>query len=337
MSNPPLLSYRATSVDPDNLATVASRTELQVNRLAPSERPSTVRQAQSPDGWAFDLTELHSRLYASGGMLPDAMLVLFVYRGGDSTINGVPLETGVILTLPPGKSFDARIEPGLGYVGLSMPRERWEAIQFGATRDREDEAHRPGYVRLNPQRSVLLEGLAMRAAVRFHTQSEGTGALEFPADTFDQFASEIAIAAAADGGPARSPSSRSARRRLHQAHRARDFIRAHVQEPISIGRLCAEAGVSRRQLEYIFRQAFGVTPHDFIQLTRLNEIRRTLASAKGFGRTVTDVALDFGVTHLGRFSAAYRALFGESPRDTKRQAGRSSEQLAGRRPALVRQ
>src|SRR5262249_44211185 len=97
------------------------------------------------------------------------------------------------------------------------------------------------------------------------------------------------------------------------------FIFAHIREEIPILRLCREIGVSRRQLEYAFHTAFGVAPHEFIQSVRLNEARRQLMTARQRGLTVTEVASDVGITHLGRFSLAYRRLFGESPRATHKQ------------------
>ena len=81
-------------------------------------------------------------------------------------------------------------------------------------------------------------------------------------------------------------------------------------------RLCREVGVSRRQLEYAFRTVFDVGPREFIHLLRLNEIRRRLIKARRNGSTVTGIAFDCGITHLGRFAASYRSLFGESPKRT---------------------
>jgi hypothetical protein len=39
-------------------------------------------------------------------------------------------------------------------------------------------------------------------------------------------------------------------------------------------------------------------------------------AAEPDGATVKMAALETGVRHLGRFAAEYRALFGESPRET---------------------
>ena len=51
-------------------------------------------------------------------------------------------------------------------------------------------------------------------------------------------------------------------------------------------------------------------------LTRLNGAHHALAYADKMKTTVTDVAMGLGFTHMGRFSKAYKDLFGELPSDT---------------------
>ncbi|TIU26728.1 MAG: AraC family transcriptional regulator, partial [Mesorhizobium sp.] len=115
----------------------------------------------------------------------------------------------------------------------------------------------------------------------------------------------------------------SASHHFRQASAAEDFIRTHIREDIPIVRLCKEIGVSRRQLEYAFRTTFAVTPLEFIRALRLNEARRLLTTARANGLSVTTIAMDVGVNHLGRFAANYRLFFGESPKETLQRAGRS--------------
>ena len=43
---------------------------------------------------------------------------------------------------------------------------------------------------------------------------------------------------------------------------------------------------------------------------------RALMTADPQTHSVTQIALDTGFSHLGRFSVAYRAYFGEAPRET---------------------
>jgi len=91
---------------------------------------------------------------------------------------------------------------------------------------------------------------------------------------------------------------------------------------VGIPDLCLALNVSRRELEYAFRATFDVSPWDYFQKLRLNavyrDLRRSPAKLSGY---VTEIAMTHGITHLGRFSAQYRELFGERPSETLRRNG----------------
>jgi transcriptional regulator GlxA family with amidase domain len=77
-------------------------------------------------------------------------------------------------------------------------------------------------------------------------------------------------------------------------------------------------GVGMRTLQRCFASYFQVSPTDYIKARRLNRARRRLVAADSSSRRVTDIAIQFGLTHMGRFSVEYRSLFGESPREILR-------------------
>jgi AraC-like DNA-binding protein len=81
-----------------------------------------------------------------------------------------------------------------------------------------------------------------------------------------------------------------------------------------LARLCE---VSRRTLEKHFRRFVGCAPLDFLRTERLDQARRKLLRAPP-GASVTRVATDCGLSHLGRFALAYRRRYGESPSETLR-------------------
>lgn len=83
----------------------------------------------------------------------------------------------------------------------------------------------------------------------------------------------------------------------------------------SIAELCAVAFVSERRLRNAFIHAFGVPPMKYFRDLALNEARRRLLSA-GQGNTVTDISLDAGIMHGGRFARQYFDVFGELPSAT---------------------
>lgn len=95
-------------------------------------------------------------------------------------------------------------------------------------------------------------------------------------------------------------------------------MREHLGEFLPISAACLALRVSRRELEYAFRSSFDTSPRSFLHSLRLNAIRRALQNNTGDRATVSEIALNHGVAHFGRFSAQYRALFGENPSETRR-------------------
>jgi len=105
-----------------------------------------------------------------------------------------------------------------------------------------------------------------------------------------------------------------------QIREVEEYIRAHAAEPLSIDDLVRYSGISGRSLFRAFRTR-GTSPMAFLRSVRLDDARaRLLAAAPG--ESVTDIALDCGFEHLGRFSKEYARRFSESPSRTLRRVHR---------------
>jgi AraC family ethanolamine operon transcriptional activator len=129
-------------------------------------------------------------------------------------------------------------------------------------------------------------------------------------------------------GPTGRPSSRT---RNYIVSRARDYMLAHIDEPITVPDLCIALGVSRRTLQYCFHDVLDMNPVKFLRALRLNAARRALKRDAASGQsTVTEIALQWGFWHLSYFSAEYKAMFGELPSETLRSAGRIDESYSDR-------
>ena len=97
--------------------------------------------------------------------------------------------------------------------------------------------------------------------------------------------------------------------------RATDYIEANLDQPIAIADLVRATGVAGRTLFMHFRDFKGVSPMRYLRNARLRHVRQALLRADR-DASVTVVAMSAGFTHMGRFSAGYRRLFGESPSAT---------------------
>jgi AraC-like DNA-binding protein len=100
---------------------------------------------------------------------------------------------------------------------------------------------------------------------------------------------------------------------------------------LRVGDLARAAGVSVRTVYRAASRRLHAPPMTRLRLSRLQGVRGQILAASP-GETVTNAALDWGFTHLGRFAALYRREFGESPSETLRRA-RSSQ---GRRQGNAR-
>ncbi|MGV6875972.1 AraC family transcriptional regulator [Pseudochelatococcus sp. B33] len=111
-----------------------------------------------------------------------------------------------------------------------------------------------------------------------------------------------------------APASPAAPRHVRLAE---EFMAARAGDAISVGDIAAAAGVSIRTLFEGFRHFRGTTPMASLRTIRLEAVRDDLLSASG-AASVTDIALRWGFTNLGRFAEVYRRRYGELPSQTLR-------------------
>jgi AraC family ethanolamine operon transcriptional activator len=105
-------------------------------------------------------------------------------------------------------------------------------------------------------------------------------------------------------------------RKRYLACRRALHIAGQLTSPISVPELAKAVGVSRRVLERGFQETVGVSPQRYLRWNRLNHLYRTLRGAHSPEATVTELALHWGFTELGRMAGEYRQLFGELPSET---------------------
>ena len=99
--------------------------------------------------------------------------------------------------------------------------------------------------------------------------------------------------------------------------RALPFIEAHRDALLTVPDVCRAVRLSRRTLEYAFKEHFGVTPKAYLMAIRLGDVRRELVPNDPPTK-VADVANRWGFWHMGQFAADYRRQFGELPSETLR-------------------
>lgn len=99
------------------------------------------------------------------------------------------------------------------------------------------------------------------------------------------------------------------------------YLAAHPDRPLYLTDICSGIGVAERTLRAACEEHLGMGPIRYLTLRRMHLVRQALRDADAGKTNVTRVVTDHGFWELGRFSVAYRTLFGESPSKTLRTTG----------------
>jgi AraC family transcriptional regulator, glycine betaine-responsive activator len=90
-----------------------------------------------------------------------------------------------------------------------------------------------------------------------------------------------------------------------------EMMEANVEEPLDQEMLARYIGLSRRQLERLFRKHLGRTPTQYYLELRLERARHLLYQTT---MPVMNVAFATGFVSASHFSTCYRQLYGKTPR-----------------------
>lgn len=97
-----------------------------------------------------------------------------------------------------------------------------------------------------------------------------------------------------------------------------DYIQRNLKLELSPDTLAAQACMSVRSLYVLFERHLGVTPKRYVRQRKLERVHACLSDRSCAVRSVTEIAVEYGFTHLGRFAETYRQQFGELPSETVR-------------------
>lgn len=112
--------------------------------------------------------------------------------------------------------------------------------------------------------------------------------------------------------------ARPTARRPRTVRRALDAMHAEPGRAFTASGLAAIAGVGVRVLQESFRRHVGVSPLTYLRRLRLEGVHAELSAADPGEVSVSEVALRWGFTHLGRFAGTYRERYGVAPSETLR-------------------
>ena len=116
---------------------------------------------------------------------------------------------------------------------------------------------------------------------------------------------------------------------LERLGRAREFIDHCYDHPLNLDQISEKACFSRYHFLRLFRQAFNITPHQYLIEKRIEKAKELLSSDD---LRVTDVCFEVGFQSLGSFSSLFHKYVGHAPvtyREKARQRELAKQKVPG--------
>lgn len=99
---------------------------------------------------------------------------------------------------------------------------------------------------------------------------------------------------------------------------AKAYIHAHLDRDISLDEISQAAHLSKYHFLRLFRQQYGITPHQYVINCRINAARTALTKVA----SLSEVALRYGFADLSHFNRRFKRIYGMTPYQYQRDIAR---------------
>jgi AraC family ethanolamine operon transcriptional activator len=300
--------------DPDALLHVVNNTQLE-HRLLNGGFLNAYWQQLVLGDLTIDAGDYRFPFFVSGGIPHGKVYIaLCSYVSDEVRVNNRLVSLDQLLLYVPGMELHYTTRASTGWFLLELPLER---LQETAIAQQGVELKWPRqsvrHVDLKPQlaRSLRHElRNLLRMGRNLANLPHGGLSDTLASDGLMQLLVQAIAADASSSQP--QPTFPIGRRRALNA--LESYIKRWKEDPYDCLRITQIKSTSQRVLELSTHDVYGVTPHQWIKLARLNAAYQDLFNRRC--NSVTEACQRWGFDHMGRFAIDYRALFGESPRET---------------------
>lgn len=234
------------------------------------------------------------------------------------TVGWSEAPTGGIVRHSSGQMFYERTHGPTEWGTLSLPTSEAASL-FVATAGHDVTAPRDP-LRIMPKPEALDRFLQLHAEiVAFGESAPDSSVLREVRRALKQTMIEAAAAALDTKEVLEESQAQRSHGRI--LRRFRRLLEDNEDRPLYIPEVCLAIGTPERSLRECFQQRLGMSPKQYLNVRRLHLARRALLKTNR-GSKVTEIAMQFGFWHLGRFAQAYQQVHGERPSATLTRAER---------------
>ena len=283
--------------------------EIEAIRREPGGNPSRVRSLTAPGISVTALDTGFEKMVRT--VVPDDSLAVALivkapegcrWRGGE-----LALYPGLVATYHPGAEHTGLNLPGFVFTFTVADTESMmaRATELEVTLEQPER----GLVEMPPNTPRTQSAVGLLKLICAQTNHGSV-----PARVMDDLLTSVTLMSANPESNVHSP-------RLGKVNswevvtRCIEYAEAAQRVP-AIHELCLVGQVGESRLRHAFREVYDISPVRFFRDWALTKAHQRLQLAESGEQSVTEIASDIGLTHLGRFAVQYRELFGECPSKT---------------------
>lgn len=304
---------RRSFVDSDEAAAGISNTHLEFSLLSPGQRAWMLAETRMPRAAVF--AGEHGAPTVATGCTGRTIHSFFLplRNPDDWSLNGRPMGAGMVGYLGPGADHVATMRSPADWLLLHVEVSVLDPLLDSHGSDALLRRSPVAAFECEPRAFERLER-RMRLAIAFAEAHPELLQSEEPVERLRTTLISAALATL--------PENPEGERDRYEAAAAgiQGFLSSRGDEPVTGSDICLELSISERTLRRYFHEVYGTNPGRFLRNRRLHIARRSLRRPSHPGASVTEICTGLGFFDLGRFAADYRAMFGERPSETLRQA-----------------
>jgi AraC family ethanolamine operon transcriptional activator len=284
---------------------------IEIVQLAPRPVRGSLFKA-SLGNFAFSTGQFSGSFRATGPYSQTHFCMGLVLDSVGVTCFGDEVEPGDIISASPGGEHHMQFGAPHRFALVSVTPADLRASLAGEP-GLANDAVRASTVRFRADARISSEIARRVLAISALLESHGPSLSEIAAEFWRRAILEAFATTVIHGFPPRRTHISSPLRLVREVER---YVDTRPDGPVHISEICAALRISRRTLHRAFHDVMGIGPLAFLRYKRLCAVHTALKHADPSRTRVTDIAIEFGFSEMGRFAGHYLRMFGESPSAT---------------------